>query len=192
MPFSKLAKARQLHRKIQSQEEEIRRLRQQNEKENEKEATDKVIIPATPKTPKSMAVRLAEEMEITPVPDRVQKLLPYTVTLHQVKKAPTSVKQALFRPKQGEKDEGKKKKRPCRVLSKKIKLSRDYLFAARKKSGKRVELATKHRKIITDFLQRPDNSFEMPGKKDHLKGTGIFSLCDTMRNLQRISQFTYF
>ena len=130
---------------------------------------------------------------MTPKLSRVKALLPYTITMQQVVKAATSVKQALFSPDQQDNPSAaysrgtiKRKARyrgVNRVLSKKIKLSHDYIFRLKKSSKKRATVAESHRRIIVSFLQREDNSFQMPGKRDQVRGHGIYALCDTMKNL---------
>ena len=69
------------------------------------------------------------------------------------------------------------------VISKKIKLSRDYVFRRRQKLTRRQDTVKSLRKKVADFLTRHDNSYELPGKKDQVRGRGVYALCDTMRNL---------
>lgn len=208
IPFSKLPKTRRLQRQLVDTEVELDMVKAElrKMKKTDKKADipgSDVAQPSTPSTPKSQAINLAKELDLTPSVERVNKLVPYTLTVQQVSTAKTSVKQALFAStypqEQNDEEEnttGKKttkepslKKRKNRargvahVLSKKIKLSRDYIFRRKKKFEKRATMAKETRNKIIEFLMRDDNSYTLPGKKDQVRGQQIYALCDTLRNL---------
>lgn len=159
-----------------------------------------------PSTPRAQAIGLAQELHLTPSAERVKHLLPYTITMQQVSKAKTSVKQALFADENPGTDGSQNVNRSVqennsstqslkrrnrklgargvsKVLSMKVKLPRYYIFRKKKQSKKRAIMANVIRKKIIEFLQREDNSYTLPGKRDHVRGQQIYALCDTLRNL---------
>ena len=111
-----------------------------------------------------------------------KKLLPSNKHFFPRKMAETPLRMQSTQ-KKGRKRKGKRTRGVRSALCSKIQLSRDYIFRSRKKSTMRAELAQKHKDLIHQFLEREDNSYEMPGKKDQIRWRETFALCDTMRNL---------
>ena len=133
-------------------------------------------VPSTPvpDTPVSSMKSLLNSVNVKPCGDIVSALIPYAVTMDCVQKASLGVKKTLFANKSASKIRG-----GARFLSKKLHLSRDYVFHSRKVKN----YAKARRAMVAEFLKREDNSSEMPSKKDHVKGRGRFGLTDTLRNL---------
>ena len=176
MPFSRLPKARQLQRELTKKEQELQQLKEHvNQLEKQKTPTLETVVPPTPQRD---AVRLLQEVSVTPSRERVRALLPYTETVSRVKKASTSLKQTLFSEKTTTKRSGISK-----AISTKIKLSRDYIFRKRAARNMRASIARSQRVMVADFLKRPDNSYELPAKKDQIRGHGKFALTDTLSHL---------
>lgn len=140
-------------------------------------------LPLPTYSPLSAAKSLAASIDVTPRPERLKKLLPFTITMDQVASASTTVKKVLFSEEKAihapMKYTGVKK-----LISLKTKLSRDYIFStSRKRSNKRERQANLHRDTIIEYLKRDDNSYCLPGKKDHVRGVQRYALGDTLRNL---------
>ena len=148
--------------------------------------TDRRIIPITevnpipiniPASPMTATRDLAKSLGMTPRPDRIKTLLPFTIATQQVKASTTAMKKALFQTPVG----GKKCHGTVGRLAKNIALSPDYIFKTKQAATKRIEEQAARRVDVTDFLKRQDNSYELPDKKNEKQ----FALADTMTNLHR-------
>ena len=64
-----------------------------------------------------------------------------------------------------------------------IGISRDYIFKTKKTGTNRKE--KERREEVISFLERDDNSYALPSKKDHVKGVQKYALADTMANLHK-------
>ena len=131
-------------------------------------------------TPKRDAVKMLEALKVTPTVSRIRTLLPVTVTIDTVRKAPTALKKNLF-------DENKTGvKRVQSSVAAVVNLSRKSLRIKRKKRMNKDVRGRKRKedrqKVLT-FLCRADNSFELPSKRDNVRGQGRHSLKDTLKNL---------
>lgn len=130
-------------------------------------------------TPTKEAATILCNMGVTPTKEKVSTLKPVFVALESVKKAPKAVKKTLFGQQQYRQGNAK-------YLSKKIGMSRDNIFHSKRAKSQRRNLLSKAKQAqANEFLRRSDNSYELPAKKDQLKGSGRFTLVDTMRNLHK-------
>ena len=123
---------------------------------------------------------LAKQLDVTPRPHRVNALLPFTTMMScVVKSARTTLKKALFDP---ARNPNIKKKmlsiRFRRNLSKKVSLSRDYIFYQKKGKNMRKAIAKSQKMLVAEFLRRTENSNEAWGR-------GTFSVTDTTQNIYR-------
>lgn len=208
MPFSRLPKARRLNRELQLARTEVDKLKRKKkqgksngnvttdtvtETETESNVTasltannaDNLINTGTDITysPHAAATNLVKELGVSPDGSRVKTLVPFTVAMAQVKSAPSTVKKQLFgKPKtvQGQKYRGL-----VRTLSKKIKLSTADFFRKRVSKNMRRLNATQSKKLIISFMKRADNSFELPSKKDNIRGETRYALADSLVNLHQ-------
>ena len=122
----------------------------------------------------------------TPRPHRVNALLPFTTTISCIKSARTTIKKALFDPARNPNINRKMLSTRFRKnLSKKVSLSTDYIFYQKKGENMRKAIAKSQKMLVGEFLRRSENSNELPGKKDQIRGRGTFSLTDTMQNIYR-------
>ena len=79
---------------------------------------------------------------------------------------------------------GKRRRTGCtKILSIKVGLSRDYIFRSRDAKFMRKSVARAQNLMVAEFMKRADNSFELPCKKDQVRGLGKFGLVDTLANL---------
>lgn len=132
-------------------------------------------------SPMVQARALAEQMNITPNPDRIKTILPLTITAQQVHHAPTTIKRHLFQsPASGKKYHG-----TIAAISDEIGLSRDYIFRDKSRTQKRKRDQEKRQDEIVAFLTREDNSYVLPSKKDQGQNQQKYALADTLRNLHR-------
>ena len=137
-------------------------------------------------SPTTAALALAKQLDITPRPHRVNALLPFTTTISCIKSARTTIKKALFDPARNPNINRKMLSTRFRKnLSKKVSLTTDYIFYQKKGENMRKAIAKSQKMLFGEFLRRSENSNELPGKKDQIRGRGTFSLTDTMQNIYR-------
>ena len=136
--------------------------------------------PVNVSSPLTQAINLAEKLAITPRPDRIQTLLPLTISQEQVKASTVEIKKALFQT-----PAGKRYHRTVGQIADTIGISRDYIFKTKKTGTNRKEKEKERRKEVISFLERDDNSYALPSKKDHVKGVQKYALADTMANLHK-------
>lgn len=198
LPFSKDPKARQLQRALEakdtliaSRDREIVTLRRRLKQEQTKS------VASTPEisSPEKIVVDLLQDMHVTPNPDRCDLLLPYAVATDHIKKSSSRVKKALVFQRRCPKVKAKD-------VAHAIKLSRKLVYKQHQKINRRASVARAIKLQIVSFLKQPDNSIELPSKRDNVRGRGNFGLVDTMENLYqkfdikvpniRVSRSTFF
>ena len=134
-----------------------------------------------PLTPHSEAQKLVTVLGVTPSQKRILQVLPLTLTLSQVAKAPRSVKRELcspnYKPKAG------RYKGCFTKLAKKVRISTADLFRSRKIKNQRQALSLATKKVIQAFMRRPDNGFELPSKKDNVRRETRYALADSLKHL---------
>lgn len=130
--------------------------------QEESEHSQPIIIPSTPTTPRTISLRLAEDLNLPPKSNTIKKILPFAITMSQVRQADPKIKKGVFKaldPKL------RRKYRVLGCLGKQVKLGKDNLFKRRKMSRKRQETSKQVSQKVVAFLEREDNSFQLPGKK---------------------------
>lgn len=173
MAFSRQAKARKLKRALSD-------LKAQHSQELRKVRKEEATSGLVPSTPEQQAIKLMVELDVTPLNDRIQMLVPYVETVARVAKAKNVVKKQLFRPSPDRRYKGRARV----LLSKKVQYSRSLLYQKGYKNRNRRALIMRSTKtLINEYLKRPENSYEMPGKKDQVRGNGKFGLIDTLQNI---------
>lgn len=116
------------------------------------------------------------ELNISPNDKRQKVLLPYAVATDHVRRAPTHVKKELVFTRKCHKITATK-------VGKAIKLSRKLVYRSRVYQKQRTVAARADKLHIVDYLKQGDNSVVLPGKRDNVRGQGLFGLVDTMENL---------
>ena len=110
--------------------------------------------------------------------ERVKKLLPYTIAVDTVKRAPQKMKKLLFA--------NRRMQGAAKSVGDKIGLHRRYLWPSKAKAhGDRKVHWDLVREEVATFLRRPDNAAELPSKKANAGGRRTYSLMDTLTNLHK-------
>ena len=141
------------------------------------EDEDTPTVQAGMPTPKREAIKLLADLGLSPNPARLKVLMPVSVTVDSVKKAPRHLKRQLF-------ETPTTVKRVASGVSKRVNLSRK-LIGAKKKEVIKKTCREETRQLVIDFLCRSDNANELPSKKDVVRGQQQYSLTDTLMNLHR-------
>lgn len=133
-------------------------------------------------TPKREAFKFLRDEKLSPtkIPTIAKELIAYKVLSEQVSRAPKKVKKLLLSP-QGV----NKKSRSASRIAKSVGVHRQNVFAQRssRASKQRERLLLKN--SVINFLKMPENSSEMPGKKDSSEGVRHFALNDTITHLHK-------
>ena len=141
-------------------------------------------------TPLSEAQKLVTVLVVTPSQEQILPVLRLTLTLSQV--APRSVKRELFSP--NYKPKAGRYKGYFTKLAKKVRISTVNLFRSRKIMNQKHARSLSTKKVIQAFMNRPDNSFELPRKKDNVRGETHYVLADSsyMSDHPLLSQCQHF
>lgn len=112
-------------------------------------------------------------------PNVVKHLAAFNTLSKQIASAPKKLKLQLLKKKHNN-----SKSRCASHLAQKLKMNRRAIFNATKTSSKRAENLAAKRKMVLDFLKKPENSTQLPGKKDALsKGIVKYTLNETLTTL---------
>ena len=129
-------------------------------------------------TPQKDARELLTELGVTPSNSKVKKILPISEVRRAVASSSSKVKKGLFKAVQ-------KKKGLLSAIARAAKMSRKTLAARKLNKKTACEIrAEMRKKKITEFLQRPDNSYMLSEKRY----AGRYSLTDTMNNLLQFNR----
>lgn len=151
-----------------------------------KSATEKVMQQQC--TPIREAENLLINAGVTPKPSLVQNIVPYTATMKAIRNAPMSVKRKLL----SQTTPRKSSKGFARAVGAVSKVPRKYIFHSTKAAiHQRKVLSSSRKAIVVSFLKRPDNSSQLPGKKDQVRGQARYGLTDTMSNLYTKFRYEY-
>ena len=142
------------------------------------EALEVDTTPAKHETPKTHAINILTKLHLTPTVKRVNEMLPITEIVDTVRKAPQNIKKELFKGKS-------RVKRLATRIGSTIGLSRKYVHPAKKeKVAAKSRTTNKELKArVLLFLKREDNSYELPSKRDQVRGQGRYALTDTLARL---------
>ena len=128
-------------------------------------------------TPRREAQNLINRMNEISTPERLEEIAPLLETVSAVRKASPKTKRSLFT--------SQKKRRGLKnKIAKTVKMSNENVYGGKKKgrgTKSRGHQQKARREAIKAFLERQDNSYELPDQKN----THRFALSDTLRNLYR-------
>ena len=142
------------------------------------EALEADTTPAKHGTPKTHAINILTKLHLTPTVKRVIEMLPITEIVDTVRKAPQNIKKELFKGKS-------RVKRLATRIGSRIGLSRKYVHPAKKEkvAAKSRTMNKELKARVLLFLKREDNSYELPSKRDQVRGQGRYALTDTLARL---------
>ena len=136
-----------------------------------------------PSTPIREAKQILVDIGKTPTQSAVKKISPYTATAQAVRKSSLPTKRKLL-------DSASSKSRRkhginATAIGKATKTPRRYVFAKNpfQSRSTRKLISNSRRNLVIAFLKRPDNSFQLPGIRDQVRGQTKYGLTDTMQNL---------
>lgn len=169
MPWSRRPEYRRLQKELSQTKKELKQAKAKAKKQDQK-----VPEPTPDDTPVKNAKSFLSQLNLEPTEELVRKTLPVLETNRAVADAPLQVRRDVMSSVQ---------RRPgyISMLSRHTNVSR--IAIGRGKGVKRLGVNTRKRNElrghINGFLCRPDNSYELPDKKN----VGKFGLSDTIDNL---------